>query len=337
MDLPIPKLLLALFPVILFLAGLRYLDSFKLVRLRDILLTLVVGGCSAGLALFANRGIASAFNLDWLTISRYLAPTIEEALKAAFLFYLIKRDKVGFMVDAAIRGFALGAGFALVENIHYLQALTDAPLTAWVVRGLGTAIMHGGTTAIVGILAKALHERYPERSFLGFLPGLLIAVLLHTIFNRFLISPGISTLVVLVALPTIVFFVFNRSEQATRAWLGVGFDTDQELLETITSGVLAETRIGRYLKSLERRFQPAVVADMLCYLRVHLELAIQAKGILLMRDAGFEIEADPEVQEKLEELRYLDKSVGKTGILALRPFLHNSTRDLWQMRFLGNR
>ncbi|MGB2957291.1 MAG: hypothetical protein WBD30_00220, partial [Bacteroidota bacterium] len=120
-------------------------------------------------------------------------------------------------------------------------------------------------------------------------------------------------------------------------WLGVGFDTDQELLEMITSGELAGTRIGRYLQTLERKFPPAVVADMLCYLRVHLELTIQAKGVLLMRDAGFEVQTDPELKEKFEELRYLDKSIGKTGILALRPFLHSSTHDLWQLYILESK
>jgi hypothetical protein len=71
-------------------------------------------------------------------------------------------------------------------------------------------------------------------------------------------------------------------------------------------------------------------------LRVYLELTIQAKGILLMRDAGFEVETDPELKEKFHEVRYLEKSIGKTGILALRPFLHTSTQDLWQLYILDS-
>jgi len=337
MDLPILELTLGLIPVLLFLVGLRYLDSFKLVRLRDVLLTLLVGCLAAVLSFLANRGLTSLLELDWGVVSRYVAPAIEEQLKGAFLLYLIVRGRVGFMVDAAIRGFALGAGFALVENIHYMQALPDAAAGVWVVRGLGTAIMHGGTTAIVGIMAKAFLERTGAHPLLAGFPGLFTAIILHSVFNHFLLSPGLSTLVVLIVFPLAVVFVFNRSEQSTRVWLGVGFDTDQELLETITSGELSGTRIGRYLQTLERKFPPGVVADMLCYLRVHLELTIQAKGILLMRDAGFEVQADPELKEKFEELRYLEKSIGKTGILALRPFLHSSTHDLWQLYVLDSK
>ena len=73
------------------------------------------------------------------------------------------------------------------------------------------------------------------------------------------------------------------------------------------------------------------MGDMLCYLRIHLELAIRAKGILMMQGAGFRIPVDPEVREKFVELQFLEKSIGKTGRLALLPFLHTSHRDLWQI------
>ena len=68
--------------------------------------------------------------------------------------------RVGFLVDAAVLGFAVGAGFALVENVVYLRAITDAPLGLWLVRGLGTAVMHGGTTAMFAMLARTLVDRY---------------------------------------------------------------------------------------------------------------------------------------------------------------------------------
>ena len=53
--------------------------------------------------------------------------------------------------DAAIYGFAVGTGFALVENVYYLLSLPGAPAALWIVRGFGTAVMHGGTTAILAM------------------------------------------------------------------------------------------------------------------------------------------------------------------------------------------
>jgi hypothetical protein len=90
---------------------------------------------------------------------RYLAPVVEEALKAAFLVFRIRTGRVGFLVDAAIHGFAVGAGFALVENVYYLNRLDDAPLGVWVVRGFGTAVLHGSTTAMFAVLGKGISDR----------------------------------------------------------------------------------------------------------------------------------------------------------------------------------
>jgi hypothetical protein len=78
-----------------------------------------------------------------------------------------------------------------------------------------------------------------------------------------------------------------------------------------------------------------VIVDMMCLLRLRAELAIRAKGILMMREAGFDPEPDPALKATFEELRYLEQSIGKTGLLALQPFLHTTTRDLWQLNMLG--
>jgi hypothetical protein len=112
-------------------------------------------------------------------------------------------------------------------------------------------------------------------------------------------------------------------------------DVDAELLDMIRSGRVSETRIGRYFQSVKDQFPPAMVFDMLCYLRLHTELAISAKGLLLMREAGFDATPPDDVREKFAELRHLEREIGHTGLLALHPILHNSSRDLWQLHMLG--
>ncbi|MEE9288941.1 MAG: hypothetical protein V3U69_05055, partial [Bacteroidota bacterium] len=68
---------------------------------------------------------------------------------------------------------------------------------------------------------------------------------------------------------------------------------------------------------------------------IHVELYLRAKGILLMRQTGFETAPDPETRARFEELTFLEKSIGKTGKLAIHPLLHTSSRNLWQLHFLG--
>jgi hypothetical protein len=129
--------------------------------------------------------------------------------------------------------------------------------------------------------------------------------------------------------------VFQQSEKSVEEWLDVGFDADTELLELINSGNLSDSKIGEYLHSLKEKFDGPIVADLLCYLRIHVELAIRAKGLLMMRESGFVNTAGEETQAKLEEMRYLEKSIGTTGKLAIRPFLQMSRKDLWQFYVLG--
>ena len=44
--------------------------------------------------------------------------------------------------------------------------------------------------------------------------------------------------------------------------------------------------------------------------------------------------ADSSTHRDIAELDYLEKSIGKTGILAMQPFLHMERKDLWQLNIL---
>jgi hypothetical protein len=85
---------------------------------------------------------------------------------------------------------------------------------------------------------------------------------------------------------------------------------------------------------LKSRFKGPVVADLLCYLRLHAELALRAKGILMMRESGFAARLDEPTRAKLAEMHYLERSIGRTGQLALRPMLRAGNKDIWQLKML---
>ncbi len=309
------------------------MDSYKLVSWKSVASALAAGAASAGIAFLVNRHLLAS-HLPPDTLRRYVAPLIEETVKAGYLVFLIRSARVGFLVDAGILGFAVGTGFALVENLYYASVTGDTRLGLWIVRGLGTAVMHGSTTAIVGILSKSLTERRASGSLLLFLPGLLLAASAHALFNHVVWNPYLSTALILVTMPLLVGIVFERSDKATRDWLGVGLDTDVELLEVIESGRIEDTPVGAYLSSLNR-FPGPVVADMLCLLRIHLELSLRAKGILIARAAGVEVPEDGQVCANFQEMKYLERSIGKTGRMAILPFMRTSNRDLWQLYVLG--
>lgn len=328
------SVLLGLLPVVLFLLALVFLDSYQLVTRRSIAQSLGAGALAALLCFFLNRLAAEVLHVDPVVLTRYLAPLLEESVKAIWVVALVRAEKVGFMVDAAIHGFAVGAGFALVENLYYAHSLGSASVLLWVARGLGTALMHGSATAVVGIVSKVLTDRHASRGLHLFLPGLLIAAIAHSIFNHLVGQPLLSTTFLMVGMPLLVFVVFEVSEKATRDWLGAGLDQDVELLELILSGAIADSHVGTYLDSLRHRFPGQAVADMLCLLQIHLELSLRAKGLMIARAAGLDVPIDADVRANLQELKYLEHSVGKTGRIAMLPLMRTSSRDLWQLYLL---
>ncbi|MBZ5640116.1 MAG: PrsW family intramembrane metalloprotease [Acidobacteriia bacterium] len=328
------RLSVGLAPVLLFLAVLISLDSYKLVSLGRTLSAIAVGGGLAAACWAAHPALSAWMGLDGTAYARYASPVIEETAKALFLVVLIRSNRVAFLVDAGILGFATGAGFTLVENLYYLGSLPAAGFGVWLVRGFGTALMHGGVTAAFGIASRALLERGGLPVFTTYFPGLLLAVTVHSAYNHFFLSPVLSTAAVLVVLPPVVYVVFERSEKALERWLNIGFDADTELLELILAGGLSTSNVGRYLQSLRDRFRGEVVVDMACYLRVHVELSLRAKGWLMLRESGFDVPPDEETRAQLEELRFLERSIGTTGKLAMAPFLRLGAKDLWQLHLL---
>ncbi len=323
----------ALLPVVGFLIALFFMDSFKLVPARAIVLALLVGAVTALTALWLWPSLHRP-GLSTVSAIRYVAPVLEEGLKASIIVFLLLRGRAGFLVDAAVLGFAVGAGFAVAENIVYLGALRHASLALWLVRGFGTAMLHGGATSIFAILARALTDRYPDRLHRAFIPPLLVAVVIHSAFNHLPLPPAGLTAVIMIVLPLLLIAVFDRSERATREWMGAGMDLDIEVLQLVGSEHFALTRFGQYLEELRSRFPAIVVADMYCLLRLELELSVQARAFVMAREAGLELRADDDLTVSLAEREYLQQSIGRTGLLALRPLQVTGLRDRWHRNLL---
>lgn len=326
---------IALLPVLLFLGMLVHGDSYKLLRPRTVLLLVLAGALVAGLSYLLSNYIFARFTGDFESYSRFVSPWIEEALKGMVIVFMIRTRRVGLAVDAGIAGFAIGTGFALIENLYYLASRPHIVLPVEVVRGFGTAIMHGGTTTILAMISVTLYERRPGAGLQILLPGFLAAVALHAGFNFLLVSPALATLVTLVVLQLVTYIVFQHSERTLRNWLDEDSDQAVQLLKSINTGTFLDSPSGNYLRSLSDRFRGEDLADMLCLLQLHGELALRAKGILLLHESGMEVpKLDQETREKLVELEHLKRSIGRTGMLMLRPFMMASGKDIWQLKLL---
>jgi protease PrsW len=312
---------LSVLPVILFLLFLFLIDSFKLVYKKIIAFSLIWGGVSALLVFITG--------VD----SQYLSPLIEEALKAFFILVLIYKNRVGFMIDAAIYGFAAGAGFSLVENMFYLSVLNDATLPIWIIRGFGTALMHGGCTALLAMLVMDGKSR-GNHLIINLIVGYFVAYTIHLAFNLFYINPLIQTIGVIIILPPVFILIFQYNEKQLNNWLEIEFNSEVELLNMIKKGKILSTRSGEYLESLKSRFSAETILDMYCYISLYLELSIKAKRNLMLRESDIPIIREDGLDEMLSELKSLRHRIGKVGQLTLAPLIRMNYRNLWKLTLL---
>ena len=325
------SLFVALLPVLLFLGVLFAMDSFKLLRWPSLAAALAYGGVAALGVLYLHR-LLPLEDVSTATVTRYVAPVTEEIAKALLLVYLLRTHRIGFLVDALVLGFAVGAGFSLVENIVYWRAV-EGPMWLWIVRGFGTAMLHGACTGIFATLAKTLADRHGG-SVSWLAAPLAAAIVIHSGFNHVLLPPAIQFAFMLLILPGLVLWIFEHSERVTRDWIGAGLDLDLELLNLVASDAFPHTRFGAYLQQLQARFPGLVVADMFCLLRLELELSAQAKGRLIARQAGLPLPVDADLHDALEERDYLQNAIGATGLRALEPLQITTHRDHWHRHLL---
>jgi len=341
LELIVIKAAVAIGPVLAMLAAFVWLDAFKLVSRRQLAALLLGGGAIAVVSYFISGQFLDTLPIGFSHFSRFVAPPIEETLKAGLILALFMRNRIGFMIDAAIAGLAVGAGFSVIENAIYLSVFTHATVGVWLVRGFGTALMHAGCTALFAVLGQWLTERYARIEaqrhtfeLLLFLPGLAAAILAHGVFNQFAPDPVIGMTLTLFLVPLILFFVFQRSEHAAHRWLLTEFESHQHMLEDIEAGRLADSPAGRFVASLGRQYPPGVGADMFRYIQVHTWLVARAEADLIEREEGRSVPVSREVRDQLAELHALERRIGRSGLMVLNPHLHFTRNELWEIHEL---
>lgn len=333
------KFAAALAPAPMLLVLFAVLDVFRLMSLREIALLILFGAVAALLAFPVSGGLLDTLPLGFSAYSRFVAPWFEELFKGAFVIGLFAANRIGFKLDAAISGFAIGVGFALVENIFYLLSLGHLDLGVWLVRGFGTAIMHGGVTALFAVVSHELNEKqarlHAARWRLDakrFVPGMLIAVGLHLAFNQMPDRPLLAMMASLLLVPIALFLVFRFAETESRDWLNSDSAAHLARLESLRREGFAGGEAALIRESLERRINGRVPIELVRdYLELHTEVVLRAEALLHARATGEDRPIGDSDRDALDRLAELERSLGKSVLAALKPSLPFSRNDLWEL------
>ena len=163
-----------------------------------------------------NGYILRALNNDYEYVTTAITPITEEIIKALpiVFFAFVFTDNREKLLSV---GFALGVGFAILENIVILlQNFSSVSLIWALLRGFGSALMHGVCTGVVGLGLHFIHQKKKL-----FIPGsfalLVMSMTYHSIYNT-LVQSQYKYFGFMLPLLTfvILFLVTFRSRRKTK-------------------------------------------------------------------------------------------------------------------------
>lgn len=332
--------LLALVPVLVLLGVFAWLDAFALMRPRELALLLALGGLGAVLAYPVSGRMLDTLPIGFSNYSRFIAPWIEEAIKGVFVILLFRMNRIGYKLDAVLSGFAIGAGFSVIENIFYLTFFPQYGIGTWLVRGCGTALMHGTCTALFAAIAHELAER-ESRGAAGefdfrwwwFVPGYLVAVILHTIFNQFPEQPLLAMIGALMVTPIAIMLIFHFGQAEAARWLDQEVVGHRAQLAALDSGQWPEPRI----KALAERLGGQAAAEIRTYYRTLAWLVVEAEETMI-EESGGDAEFDRDkIRDAFAQLDRSRAAMGRSTFAALKALLPFSRNDQWEVGELRQR
>jgi RsiW-degrading membrane proteinase PrsW (M82 family) len=327
----------ALLPVLMMAVLFAWLDVFKLMSAWEMIGLLLLGAVAALAAWPVAGRVLDTLPMGYSFYSRMVAPWIEEAFKGLALAGLILTNRIGYKLDAVISGFAIGAGFSVIENILYLARFPELTASVWMVRGLGTAVMHGATTAVLAAITHELGERSLRKQGgqrfnpVWLIPGYVVASLIHLAFNQFPDRPGLVMIVTLVAAPVVLIGVMRFGESETHQWLAEESEAHRRWLEQWKSGGFPPDEAGQRIKALTERVRPEQAALLRDYCIIKAELVLAAEEELLDRDRKLQEGEAERLRAAFARLEQVKQAIGRIGYAALSRRLPFSANDEWEL------
>lgn len=149
--------------------------------------------------------------LSILTAWALIEETLKYAMAALFIFW---RSAVDEAPDYVIYMITVALGFAAAENMLFLiTPLSNGHIASSIftgdIRFMGSTLLHVFASAILGFAFAFSRASGPVMRMIIAANGLILATVLHTMFNALIISKGTSTTlaaVFLVWIAAVIFF-----------------------------------------------------------------------------------------------------------------------------------
>jgi RsiW-degrading membrane proteinase PrsW (M82 family) len=324
-----------------FLALVRRLDLYASGHF-GIVLRCFLWGFVAFVASFATNTLA----LTWFSIVAVrtaVAPVVEELFKAAPLVYYVRRPDFTYFVDGAIYGFAAGTGFAVLENLFYITTVgSDAGLALSINRAFSTSLMHGTTSALVGVSLGRLRFGRGLARLAALVFGLAMAMALHLTFNNWLVAARTFNLNVLAGAILLglggvaaIALIILQGLREERRWLRDTLKLDVGVSAHEAAVVQELANLDALLAPVEQHFGREKRRQVEEFLRLQARLGLKRKAEQMTPELALRQELAAQIAVLQRQIDHLRREVGVYCMMYVRQILPAAEEPLWARLELG--
>ena len=151
-------------------------------KLRRLVVFMICGIFACLFVSEINSIFLNVFNNDIFFVTTTITPVTEEIVKMLPILYfaIVASDERSTLIPIS---FAVGVGFALLENVVILTQNVETVTIFWaLVRGFGSGLVHGICTVMVGWGISYIKKRR-KFFYCGTFALLSAAIIYHAIYN----------------------------------------------------------------------------------------------------------------------------------------------------------
>ena len=338
-----PAIIVSVAVPLVFLLAVKRLNLYATDRFDMIVVSFFLGVASFIPAYIINTafvkymtpvlGVKTAMN----TLRTTFAPIVEEIVKSSGPAYTIWHRHFSYIVDGAIYGFAAGTGFAVLENINYVQGLgANAGLALSINRAFSTSLMHGTSVAIVGAsLGRLRFSKSPTRTWV-FPLGYVAAIALHMIFNRVVTSDLPPSAILFTAIGIgfaglgFIAWVVSRGLAEERSWLHETLSDERDVSE-------AEMEIAEHMTDLHilvdpvgERFGHEKEEQVEALIRLDAQLGLTEEAFLKAEDPELREQLEEDVEDLRKQVKDMHRKIGPYCMTYVRSIHPDDSHSIWE-------
>lgn len=328
----IPIVISLVIPVV-FLFALRSFDLHKTAKFGKNITTLIGGILAYVLAAQINPAVANSGWLEWNQVVRYVAPVVEEILKAIILIYLVNRADFNYIVDGALYGFGAGIGFAIIENVEYVRGNVDSALVVALARVFSTNLMHATSSGLIGTgLAFHRGSTNKQRGLLVVAGGYILAIFFHGLFNT-MVNAGtflVFAIVYGVIGAALIWFAIRHGMDAQKGWVGEKLGMEDRVTKEETRAVTSiDKMVETLIEPFRERFGDEKVQLVKDLMYKQAEMGIKRKLLEATPSPTKRKEVEDIIQGLYKEMEVLRKQIGMYQMMFVREVYLGQDIRLW--------